>query len=85
LRPLLGAPASCPLAWSEVTARLNPARFTMAPVPKRFDKMPGPLVPVLTGRRPYPDRDRVAFARRILGATDTHFSPQASAFAHNAG
>ena len=49
LRPLPGAPASCPLAWSEVTARLNPARFTMATVPKRFDKMPGPLVPVLTG------------------------------------
>jgi hypothetical protein len=48
LRPLPGAPASCPLAWSEVTARLNPARFTMATVPKRFDKMPGPLVPVLT-------------------------------------
>jgi DNA polymerase LigD, polymerase domain len=49
LRPLPGAPASCPLLWSEVTARLDPARFTMATVPKRFDAMPDPLLPVLGG------------------------------------
>ena len=49
LRPLPGAPASCPLRWSEVTARLDPARFTIVTVPKRFDKMADPLVPVLTG------------------------------------
>ncbi len=49
LRPLPGAPASCPLRWSEVTARLDPARFTMVTVPKRFDKMADPLLPVLTG------------------------------------
>ena len=49
LRPLPGAPASCPLVWSEVTARLDPARFTMTTVPKRFDKIPDPLAPVLTG------------------------------------
>ncbi len=49
LRPLPGAPASCPLVWSEVTARLDPARFTMATVPKRFDKIADPLAPVLTG------------------------------------
>jgi len=49
LRPLPGAPASCPLMWSEVTARLDPARFTMTTLPKRFDKMADPLVPVLTG------------------------------------
>ena len=34
LRPLPGAPASCPLLWSEVTARLDPARFTMATRPQ---------------------------------------------------
>jgi bifunctional non-homologous end joining protein LigD len=49
LRPLPGAPASCPLKWSEVTARLDPARFTITTLPKRFDKMADPLAPVLTG------------------------------------
>ena len=49
VRPLPGAPASCPLLWSEVTARLDPARFTMATVPKRFDAMADPLLPVLGG------------------------------------
>src|SRR5713101_7836017 len=49
LRPLPGAPASCPLTWSEVTARLDPARFTITTLPKRFDKMADPLAPVLTG------------------------------------
>ena len=49
LRPLPGAPASCPLRWSEVTGRLDPARFTMVTVPKRFDTMADPLLPVLTG------------------------------------
>ena len=49
LRPLPGAPASCPLAWSEVTARLDPARFTMKTMPTRFEKMADPLAPVLTG------------------------------------
>jgi len=49
LRPLRGAPASCPLTWSEVTARLDPARFTMVTVPKRFDRIADPLAPVLTG------------------------------------
>jgi hypothetical protein len=32
-----------------VTARLDPARFTMTTLPKRFDKMADPLLPVLTG------------------------------------
>ena len=49
LRPLPGAPASCPLAWSEVTARLDPARFTMTTVPRRFDRIADPLAPVLAG------------------------------------
>jgi bifunctional non-homologous end joining protein LigD len=49
LRPLPSAPASCPLAWHEVTARLDPGRFTLTTLPKRFDKMADPLTPVLTG------------------------------------
>src|SRR5512134_1703460 len=47
LRPLPGAPASCPLEWREVTARLDPARFTLKTLPARFDKMDDPLRPVL--------------------------------------
>ncbi|HYM81763.1 MAG TPA: DNA ligase, partial [Candidatus Limnocylindria bacterium] len=49
VRPLPGAPASCPLSWDEVTARLDPARFTIRTLPKRFEKMEDPLTPVLTG------------------------------------
>ncbi|MGH7396280.1 MAG: DNA ligase D, partial [Candidatus Rokuibacteriota bacterium] len=47
LRPLPGAPASCPLEWREVTPRLDPARFTLKTLPARFDKMADPLTPVL--------------------------------------
>ena len=49
LRPLPGAPASCPLLWSEVTARLDPSRYTMVTLANRFEKMADPLTPVLTG------------------------------------
>jgi bifunctional non-homologous end joining protein LigD len=49
VRPLPGAPASCPLRWSEVTGRLDPARFTIKTLPRRFEKLPDPLGPVLTG------------------------------------
>jgi bifunctional non-homologous end joining protein LigD len=47
VRPLPGAPASCPLQWREVTARLDPARFNLATMAGRFEKMADPLTPVL--------------------------------------
>ena len=47
LRPLPGAPASCPLEWREVTPRLDPTRFTLETLPARFDKRDDPLRPVL--------------------------------------
>lgn len=47
VRPLPGAPASCPLRWDEVTARLDPARFTIKTLPKRFESMPDPMIEVL--------------------------------------
>ncbi|MBI3625145.1 MAG: DNA ligase D, partial [Candidatus Rokubacteria bacterium] len=49
LRPLPAAPVSCPLRWEEVTSRLDPARFTIKSLPKRFEKMADPLASVLTG------------------------------------
>jgi bifunctional non-homologous end joining protein LigD len=47
VRPLRGAPASCPLRWDEVTARLDPARFTIRTIPERFEEMPDPCVGIL--------------------------------------
>jgi bifunctional non-homologous end joining protein LigD len=47
VRPLPGAPASCPLRWDEVNARLDPARFTIRTVPARIAREGDPLRPVL--------------------------------------
>lgn len=47
LRPLPGAPASCPLEWREVTPRLDPARFNLKTIAARFEKLADPLAPVL--------------------------------------
>jgi len=49
VRPLPGAPVACPLRWEEVTARLDPARFTIKTAPARFAKVGDPLAPVLSG------------------------------------
>ncbi len=47
VRPLAGAPVSCPLKWDEVTAKLDPKRFTIKTAPKRFIEMKDPMAPVL--------------------------------------
>jgi bifunctional non-homologous end joining protein LigD len=46
VRPLPGAPASCPLRWDEVNARLDPSRFTIRTLPKRFEDMADPMIGV---------------------------------------
>jgi bifunctional non-homologous end joining protein LigD len=47
VRPLSGAPISWPLRWSEVTAKLDPKRFTMRTAPERLAKDGDPMAPVL--------------------------------------
>ena len=46
-RPVPGALVSTPLEWSEVTAKLDIAAFTIRTVPDRFGKRKDPLLPVL--------------------------------------
>jgi len=48
------------LRWDEVTARLDPARFTLKTLPKRFEKMSDPLLDVFA-----PGVDVVAALRRV--------------------
>ncbi len=51
VRPMPGAPVSAPLRWSEVNARLDPARFTIRTMPARARALGrDPLAPVLSGR-----------------------------------
>ena len=49
VRPLPGAPVSMPLRWSEVGARLDPARFTIRTAPSRVKRWRGdPCLDVLS-------------------------------------
>jgi bifunctional non-homologous end joining protein LigD len=49
VRPKPGAPVSTPLRWEEVTAKLDPGRFTMEAVLRRVEKEGDLVEPVLRG------------------------------------
>jgi bifunctional non-homologous end joining protein LigD len=49
VRPLPGAPASCPLRWDEVNVKLDPGRHTIRTIPERFAAGADPLAPILEG------------------------------------
>lgn len=47
VRPVPGAVVSTPLTWSEVTKRLDPTRFTIRTVPRRFAQKGDPMASLL--------------------------------------
>ncbi|HYB71456.1 MAG TPA: DNA ligase D [Candidatus Bathyarchaeia archaeon] len=73
LRPLPGAPASCPIEWREVTPRLDPARFNIKTIAARFEKMADPLLPVLG-----PGVDIGAALERVQSRLTAGGSPRAA-------
>jgi len=55
VRPLPGATVSTPLSWSEVTAKLDPSRFTIKTLPARLKKKRvDPVLGVLSDRPDLP-------------------------------
>lgn len=50
LRGIEGAPVSAPLLWSEVTRRLDPAKFNIRTMPKRLDKVGDLFAPIALGK-----------------------------------
>ncbi len=66
VRPRPGAPVSTPLRWSEVTRRLDPARFTLASVPARLRRMKSDPWAELLDSRP----DLTAALDRLAALSD---------------
>jgi bifunctional non-homologous end joining protein LigD len=54
IRALDGAPVSTPLAWSEVTVKLDPKRFTIRTILDRIHKLGDLFVPALSAKNVLP-------------------------------
>ncbi len=52
VRPRAGAPVSTPLAWRELTPRLDPAVFTLRTLGRRLDRYGDLMSDILPGRAP---------------------------------
>lgn len=65
VRPLPGAPVSTPLAWREVTRRLDPRRFTLRTVPRRLEKAKDDPVAGVLAARPDLPRALEGLAKRL--------------------
>lgn len=61
-RPVPGAHVSCPLRWSELTSRLDPARFTLGTMRRRLERYGDLFAPTLPG---VPHETLQAMLRRI--------------------
>jgi bifunctional non-homologous end joining protein LigD len=55
LRGKEGAPFSAPLKWSEVTRRLDPARYNLGTLRKRLDAVGDLFAPALKGKQRLPE------------------------------
>jgi bifunctional non-homologous end joining protein LigD len=70
VRPRAGAPVSMPIAWEQVTRRLDPARYTLRTAPALLRRAGDPCREVLDGR---------VDAARLLAGLETRLAAAAGA------
>ena len=78
-RGLDGAPVSAPLAWNEVTPRLDPARFSIRTMPERLEKVGDLFEPALRGGVKLARGALTALRRRAAGRCSRGSTPSTPA------